>query len=68
MWRPLEVFLYDWWPIRADARLLDRLAVMPVRIRYASASPSGSDTERWRRDWPAAQVTSLASAPHEPQI
>ena len=25
MWRPLEVFLYDWWPIRAEARLFDRL-------------------------------------------
>jgi hypothetical protein len=21
MWRPLEVFLYDWWPIRNEARL-----------------------------------------------
>jgi hypothetical protein len=20
MWRPLEIFLYDWWPIRAEAR------------------------------------------------
>lgn len=34
MWRPLEVFLYDWWPIRAEARLYDRLAAMPVRIEY----------------------------------
>jgi len=32
MWRPLEVFLYDWWPIRADARLFQRLSAMPVRI------------------------------------
>ena len=32
MWRPLEVFLYDWWPIRREARLYDRLAAMPVRI------------------------------------
>ncbi len=32
MWRPLQVFLYDWWPIRAEARLYDRLAAMPVRI------------------------------------
>lgn len=32
MWRPLEVFLYDWWPIRSDARLLQRLSTMPVRI------------------------------------
>ena len=38
MWRPLEVFLYDWWPIRAEARLFDRLAVMPVRLSYTSAS------------------------------
>jgi hypothetical protein len=32
MWRPIEVFLYDWWPIRAEARLFDRLSKMPVRI------------------------------------
>jgi hypothetical protein len=49
MWRPLEVFLYDWWPIRNEARLSDRLAAMPVRIRYASATAP----EAWRADWPA---------------
>jgi hypothetical protein len=38
MWRPLEVFLYDWWPVRADARLFDRLSVMPVRIVYTSGN------------------------------
>jgi len=32
MWRPLEVFLYDWWPIRNDRRLYDRLSLMAVRI------------------------------------
>jgi hypothetical protein len=49
MWRPLEVFLYDWWPIRAHGRLLQRLSTMPVRIEYASkASP-----DAWRTDWPA---------------
>lgn len=32
MWRPLEIFLYDWWPIRAEARLFDRLSEAPVRI------------------------------------
>jgi hypothetical protein len=37
MWRPLEIFLYDWWPIRAEARLFDRLAVMPVRLSYTTA-------------------------------
>lgn len=32
MWRPLEIFLYEWWPIRADIRLFHRLAGMPVRL------------------------------------
>ena len=50
MWRPMEIFLYDWWPIRADAALADRLSVMPVRISYTQ---DGS-VEAWRRDWPAA--------------
>ena len=48
LWRPLEVFLYDWWPIRNEARLSDRLAAMPVRIRYANAT--GPDA--WRANWP----------------
>jgi hypothetical protein len=48
MWRPLEVFLYDWWPIRNEARLSDRLAAMPIRIRYANAT----GPETWRADWP----------------
>jgi len=34
MWRPLEIFLYDWWPIRAERRLFDRLSAMPVRITF----------------------------------
>ena len=33
MWRPLEIFLYDWWPVRAEARLFDRLSEMIVRVQ-----------------------------------
>jgi hypothetical protein len=33
MWRPLEIFLYEWWPIRAEARLFDRLSHMAVRVQ-----------------------------------
>lgn len=36
MWRPIEVFLYDWWPIRADLRLYRRLSEMPVRIVHGA--------------------------------
>jgi hypothetical protein len=32
LWRPAEIFLYEWWPIRAAARLEDRLAEMNVRV------------------------------------
>lgn len=49
MWRPLEIFLYDWWPIRDEALLSDRLAAMPVRIRYMKATAP----DAWKSDWPA---------------
>jgi hypothetical protein len=52
MWRPLEVFLYDWWPIREEARLHDRLSQMAVRIHYTGAS---DEQEAWRHDWPVAE-------------
>jgi hypothetical protein len=32
MWRPLEIFLYDWWPIRGEARLFDRLSKAAVKV------------------------------------
>jgi len=38
LWRPLEIFLYDWWPIRAEAKLLDRLGEMDVRVLDAPAA------------------------------
>jgi len=33
MWRPLEILLYEWWPVLGDARLYARLAALPVEIR-----------------------------------
>ncbi len=32
LWRPLEIFLYDWWPLRAQAKLYDRLGRMQVSV------------------------------------
>ena len=37
MWRPLEIFLYDWWPLRLERKLYDKLSAMPVRVSYADA-------------------------------
>ena len=48
-WRPLEIFLYDWWPVAQRQRLYHRLAGAPVELRpyssrlaqeRASSSPS----------------------------
>jgi len=58
MWRPLEVFLYDWWPIRAEGRLFDRLSTMPVRIEYKETTTS----DAWRADWPAVSASELRSS------
>jgi hypothetical protein len=33
MWRPLEIFLYGWWPIRRRCRILAKLAKIPVILR-----------------------------------
>jgi hypothetical protein len=38
LWRPAEIFLYEWWPIRAEAKLLDRLSEMSVRVLPAPAA------------------------------
>lgn len=33
MWRPIQVFLYDWWPLRRSCRLYERLAHLEVELR-----------------------------------
>ena len=32
MWRPLEIYLYDWWPLRAEWQRLERLSRMQVQL------------------------------------
>jgi hypothetical protein len=39
LWRPMEIFLYDWWPIRGEIRLYERLAAMPVFVVSSDGSP-----------------------------
>jgi len=33
MWRPMEIYLYDWWPLRRRARILRKLSQMAVEVR-----------------------------------
>jgi hypothetical protein len=40
MWRPLEIYLYDWWPLAEERRRLERLARIRVMIVMAESAPS----------------------------
>lgn len=33
MWRPIDILLYEWWPIRRRSRVAAKLAAMPVETR-----------------------------------
>ena len=33
MWKPLEILLYEWWPLLTDARLDARIRELPVEVR-----------------------------------
>ena len=32
MWRPMQIFLYDWWPLRRRGRVYEKLSHMPVEV------------------------------------
>ena len=38
MWRPMQIYLYDWWPIRRRMRHFARLAAMEVEVTHAVAA------------------------------
>lgn len=40
LWRPLELLLYDWRPVRREWRVLDALGRMSVEFRPSSGVPS----------------------------
>jgi len=33
MWRPIQIYLYDWWPIRRMRRTCDKIRVIPIEVR-----------------------------------
>ena len=32
MWRPIEILLYDWWPLRREIALRERLKDLTVEL------------------------------------
>jgi hypothetical protein len=48
LWRPLEIFLYDWWPILAERQLNDRLSAMPVRTTFRAGAKDSNEPQEAR--------------------
>ncbi|MFZ3369425.1 MAG: hypothetical protein WA239_20115, partial [Candidatus Sulfotelmatobacter sp.] len=38
MWRPMQIYLYDWWPLLRRSRTYDKLSHMPVELVQKSKS------------------------------
>jgi hypothetical protein len=36
MWRPMEIYLYDWWPLRRRGRVYEKLSEIPVEVVHAT--------------------------------
>ncbi|MBI2382998.1 MAG: hypothetical protein HYV18_02875 [Gammaproteobacteria bacterium] len=41
MWRPLQIYLYDWWPLRRQEEVYRRMSRMPVELRVPVRSIGG---------------------------
>ena len=66
MWRPLEVLLYDWWPMVDERRDITRILEAPVSIRYdAETVPAaaGSDDTTTPRNMMNSPTFSGVSSP-----
>jgi hypothetical protein len=38
MWKPLEIYLYRWWPLLALRKLYQRLSRMPVEVNSSAST------------------------------
>jgi hypothetical protein len=39
LWRPMEIYLYDWWPLLRRQKILKKLSRMPVEVRKLVSPP-----------------------------
>lgn len=37
MWRPMQIYLYDWWPLRQKQKTYAKLSRMPVEVVFPKA-------------------------------
>jgi hypothetical protein len=59
-WRPVEIFLYDWWPIAEDRRLYRRLAGAHVELLPMSEADAAPSTDSRTSQAPGVGQTRTA--------
>ena len=42
MWRPMQIFLYEWWPLRGIGAIYRRLSHSPVELQRVGQSRTGA--------------------------
>ncbi|MEW6302643.1 MAG: hypothetical protein AB1705_04175 [Verrucomicrobiota bacterium] len=38
MWRPLEIYLYEWWPLRRRGQIFEKMSRMPIEVKVKHAA------------------------------
>lgn len=62
MWRPLEIFLYEWWPTRRRCRVFGKLSTIPVIVRVTAVA-AFTICSRWSRPSSPAVAQALRAGP-----
>ncbi len=39
MWRPMEIYFYEWWPVKQHGKVLQKLIEVPVEVKQRLKQP-----------------------------
>ncbi len=41
MWRPMQIYLYDWWPLRRRGQIFEKMSCMDVEVQTGTKTGKG---------------------------
>ena len=50
MWRPINIFLYEWWPIRNNLSVMKELSAIEIEVRFTDRALIPEPAAEVRRD------------------
>jgi hypothetical protein len=63
MWRPMQIYLYDWWPLRRRGRIFEKLSRIPVQVQQRAQSAAPVPTEAGGDPAGRSQLRSITPNP-----